>query len=82
MNVSQNILAKNQNFKKLRQDFVDEKPMITTTLASSCRWKNLVRFCLRMKRTENAFLTPIVNYRNIVEKNKHVILNNSKLADI
>ena len=41
MNVSPNILAKNWNFKKLRQDFVDEKALITTTLISSCHWKNL-----------------------------------------
>ena len=36
MNVSPNILAKNQNFKKLRQHFVDERELITTTLISSC----------------------------------------------
>ena len=29
MNVSPNILAKNQNFKKLRHRFADERPMIT-----------------------------------------------------
>ena len=29
MNVSPNILAKNQNFKKLRHGFVDERAMIT-----------------------------------------------------
>ena len=41
MNVSPNILAKNWNFKKLRHDFVDERALITTTLISSCHWKNL-----------------------------------------
>ena len=32
MNVYPNILVKNLNFKKLRQGFVDERAMITTTL--------------------------------------------------
>ena len=36
MNFSWNILAKNQNFKKLRHSFVDERALITTTLMSSC----------------------------------------------
>ena len=36
MNVSPNILAKNQNFKKLRHGFVDERALITTTLISYC----------------------------------------------
>ena len=44
MNVSPNILAKNQHFKKLRDGFVDERAMITTTLKSSCHWKTLVLF--------------------------------------
>ena len=70
MNVSPNILAKNQNFKKLRHSFVDERALITTTLISSCHWKTLVPFCLRKKRPENAFLTLIVNYRKIAQKNK------------
>ena len=70
MNVSPNILAKNQNFKKLRHSFVDERALITTTLISSCHWKTLVPFCLRKKRPENAFLTLTVNYRKIVQKNK------------
>ena len=70
MNFSPNISAKNQNFKKLRHGFVDERALITTTLISSCHWKTLVPFCLRKKRPENAFLTLIVNYRKIVQKNK------------
>ena len=49
MNVFANILAKNQNFRKLRQDFVDERALITTTLISSCHWKTLVPFCLQKK---------------------------------
>ena len=70
MNVSPNFLAKNWNFKKLRQGFVDEIALITTKLISSCHWKTLVPFCLRKKRPENAFLTLIVNYRKIVQKSK------------
>ena len=70
MNVSANILGKNQNFKKVRHGFVDERVMITTTLISSCHWKTLVPFCLRKKRLENAFLALTVNYRKIVQKNK------------
>ena len=69
MNVSENILAKNQNLKKLRHGFVDERALITKTLISSCHWKILLPFCLQ-KRPENAFLTLIVNYHKIVQKNK------------
>ena len=50
------------------------------TLKSSCHWKTLVPFCLRKKKPANAFLTLIVNYRKIVQKNKLCIQNNSKLA--
>ena len=70
MNVSPNILAKSKNFKKLMQCFVDERALITTTLISSCLWKTLVPFCLQKKRPENAFLSLIVNYRKVVQKNK------------
>ena len=70
MNVSLNILAINLNFKKLRQGFVDERAMITTTLMSSCHWKTLATFCLRKKRPKNALLMLTVNYRKIVQKNK------------
>ena len=68
MNVSQNILAKNYNLKKLKHDSVDERALITTTLISSFHWKTLVTFCLRKKRRENVFLTLIVNYRKIAQK--------------
>ena len=44
MNVFRNILAKNQNFKKLRHSFVDERALKTTTLISSCHWKTLLPF--------------------------------------
>ena len=70
MNVSPNILAKNQNFKKLRQAFVDKRAVITTTLTSFCHRKTLVPFCLQKKSPENAFLTLTVNYRKIIQKIK------------
>ena len=70
MSVSPNILAKNYNFKKLRDGFVDERAVITTILITSCHWKILVLFCLRKKRSENAFLTLTVNFRKIAQKNK------------
>ena len=70
MNVSPNILDTNQNVKKLRHGFVDEKALITLTLISSCHWKTLVPSCLRKKKHEHTFLTPIVNYRKIAQKNK------------
>ena len=70
MNVSPNYLAKNQNFKKLRHGFVDERALIAAKLISSCHWKILVPFRLRKKRPEKAFLTLIVNYCKIVQKNK------------
>ena len=70
MNISRNILTKNWNFKKLRQDFVDERALIIMTLISSCHWKTLVLFSLRRKRPENAFLTLTVNYRKILQENE------------
>ena len=70
MKVSLQILAKNPNFKKLREGFVDERALITTTLISSTHWKTLERFCLRKKRPENVFLALEVNYRKISQKNK------------
>ena len=56
-NVSPNILAKNQNFKKLRHSFADERGLITTTLISCCHWKTLVPFCLRKIKPETHFNT-------------------------
>ena len=49
---------------------MDERALITTTLIPSCHWKTLVPFCLQKKRLENTFLTLIVNYHKIVQKNK------------
>ena len=70
MNFSPNTLAKNENFKKMRHGFINERVLITTKLISSCHWKTLVTFCLRKKIPENVLLTLIVNYRKIVQKNK------------
>ena len=49
---------------------MDERALVTTTLISSCHWKTLEPFCLRKKIPENAFLTLVVYYRIIVQKNK------------
>ena len=54
MNVSPNILAKNENFKKLKHGFVDERTMTTMTIASFCQWKTLVPFCLQKKIPEKS----------------------------
>ena len=50
MNVSSNILARNQNFKKLRHGFVHERALITTKLISFCHWKTLVPLSLQKKK--------------------------------
>ena len=68
MNVFPNILTKNWNFIKLRQDFVDKRAMIKTTLTFSCHRKTLVPFYLRKKIPENAFLTLTVNYPTFLLK--------------
>ena len=70
MNVSRSILAKNQNFEKMIHGFVDEEALVTITFTFSGYWKTLVRFCLRKKIPENAYLTLIVYYRKIVQQNK------------
>ena len=49
--------------------FVDERALIATVLISSCHRKSLVPFSLRKKRPVNVFLTLVVNYRKIVQKN-------------
>ena len=54
MNVSPNILTKNENFKKLKHGFVDERTMTTMTIASFCHWKTLVPFCLQKKIPEKS----------------------------
>ena len=55
MNVSPNILAKNQNFKKLRHGFVDERALIATTLISFCHWKLLYLFAYERKDLKTHF---------------------------
>ena len=68
MNVSTNILAKNQNFKKLKQGFTVGRALITMALISSCHLKTLVPFCFQKKRLVNAFLTLIMNNHKIVQE--------------
>ena len=80
MNVSQISWLKNKNFKKLRHGFVEKRAMITTALTSSCHLKPLVPFRLWKKGPENAFLTLIVNYRNIVQKKNYAIQDSIKMA--
>ena len=70
MNIFPSILAKKENFKSLGYGFVDERALTTATLISSFHSKTLVPFCLRKRRSENAFLTLIVNYLKIIQKNK------------
>ena len=48
MNVSPNIFAKNENFKKMRQDFADERALLTR-LISFWDWKTLVPFSCERK---------------------------------
>ena len=67
MNVSPNILAKNQSFKKTETLY--KRATITMTLTSSCHQKILVPFCLQKKIPEDAFLTLTVNYCKIIQKN-------------
>ena len=54
----------------MRQSFVDERALTTMTLISSCHWKTLISFCLQKKRSGNVFLTLIVNYHKIEQRNK------------
>ena len=68
MNVSPNTLAKNQNFKKLRHDFADERAMITTTLISSCQWKTLTFLLAKEKTLKRAFNTNSELSQNRTEK--------------
>ena len=63
---------------KNRHRFADERALIRITI-SSCHWKTLVPFCLQKKRPENTFLTLIVNYCKIIQKNK---LRHSKKQSI
>ena len=55
MNVSPNILAKNQNFRKVRHGFVDERALIGTKLTSSCHWKPLHLFVCERRDLKTHF---------------------------
>ena len=68
MNVSPNILAKNQNFRKVRHGFVDERALITTTLISSCHWKPLYLFVCERKDLKRIFNTNSELSQNRTEK--------------
>ena len=68
MNVSPNTLAKNQNFKKLRHGFADERAMITTTLISFCQWKTLTFLLAKEKTLKRAFNTNSELSQNRTEK--------------
>ena len=63
-------LGNEVDFRDIMNVFPNILALITTTLMSSYHLKTLVPFCLRRKRPENAFLTLIVNYFKIVQKNK------------
>ena len=81
MIVSPDILAKNQNFKKLIHTFVNEIVLKTKTLISSCPWKTLVLFSLRKKRPENAFFnTNSKLSQNRTEESSYVTENNNKFT--
>ena len=56
--------------KKRRHGFVDEKALITNALNMLLLLGNPGHFLLVNEMTGNAFLTLIVNYHNIVLKNK------------
>ena len=49
---------------------VDFRDIMSVSQISSCHWKTLILFCLRKKRPEDTFLTLIVNYCKMVQKNK------------
>ena len=66
-NLSPNVLVKNQNLKKLKQGFVDEEALITTTLISSCHWKTVESFYLR-KTWNRIFNTNSELSQNRIEK--------------
>ena len=66
----QSFLGNEVDFRDIMNVSSNILALITTTLMSSYHLKTLVPFCLRRKRPENAFLTLIVNYFKIVQKNK------------
>ena len=70
MYVSPKILFLDQNFKKLRHCFLDERATITTILISVCHWKTLVLFVFKKKKTwKHIFKTNSELSQNHTEKN-------------
>ena len=65
--VSPKMSAQNQNLKKLRHGFVDEKAMNAITLISSCQ-ENPCTFLLAKEKTWKRILTLTMNYRQISQK--------------
>ena len=76
MLVSPNTLSKNQNFQKLRYDFVDKRTLTITTI-SSCHWKTLLSFCLQKERPENTLLTLTVMIIKLYRKTNCAIQSNT-----
>ena len=76
MLVSPNTLSKNQNFQKLRYDFLDKGTLIITTI-SSCHWKTLLPICLQKERPENTLLTLTVMIIKLYRKTNYAIQNNT-----
>ena len=76
MLVSPNTLSKNQNFQKLRYDFVDKRRLIITTI-SSCHWKTILPICLQKERPENTLLTLTVMIIKLYRKTNYAIQNNT-----
>ena len=68
MDVSPNILAKNYNFKILRPGLADESTD-NSDINILLSLENPGIFLLAKERPVNAFLTLIVNYRKIAQKN-------------
>ena len=70
MNFYPNTLAKNKNkkVKKLRHAFLDERPMITTTLISLCCLKTLTFYLAKEKTWKSVFNTNIDLLENCTEK--------------
>ena len=57
-------------FQKTETQFYGWKSNDNNKINNFCHWKNLLHFCLRKKRPENAFLILTVNYRKIVQINR------------
>ena len=65
MNISQNMLTKNKNLKKLRHGYVD----YYNKIISSCHWKTLAPFCLPKEKTwKHVFNTNSELSQNHTEK--------------